>query len=114
MSAVERHMKHWEMKHHLFLKVMLSPVVAAALIALFGTILTVALGLWNLHLQKEIDAARQENALVIELMKLDDDARVAPRLRALARAGLLPSSGQRLHEMWIVEQSEIRTPAPAN
>jgi hypothetical protein len=71
----------------------MSPAIAAALIACFGTVLTVAVGYENLRLQERLEASKEENTLIIEALKAEPNEPLS-RLKALVNAGLLPTFGK--------------------
>jgi hypothetical protein len=60
---------------------------AAAIFACFGTLLSVALGFQNLGLQQRLEAAKEENTLIIEALKAEPNKPIA-QLNALVDAGL--------------------------
>ena len=112
LADLERWAKRWEFKNHFWLKLMMSPTVAAATIALFGAALTAYLAHSNVTLQAEVEKAKQENALIIEVLKADP-AQAISRLDALVEAGLLPVFGKALQQKLAAAKSNT-TAAPPN
>jgi hypothetical protein len=81
--AAERKMRHWEAEHHFKYKLLMSPTVAAAVfgasLTLFGAVLTIMVN-WG------VEAAKRENALILELIKNSPPDQVLSRLHALEEA----------------------------
>jgi len=58
-----------------------------------------------------VEAAKQENALIIEVLRADP-SRASSELKAMVNAGLLPVFGEKLREE-LEAGSQIKVSAPA-
>jgi len=111
LAALERKVRRWELEDHIQFKMLSSPPVAAAILALCGAVITGWLSWQNAHLEAEVEAAKQENALIIEVLRADP-SRASSELKAMVNAGLLPVFGEKLREAFEAG-SQIKVSAPA-
>jgi hypothetical protein len=112
IAELEREAKRWELKHHFLYKLLMSPAVAAAVLALLGTVFTLVVSCENSSLQRRIEAEKQERTLIIEALKADQTKPLS-RLDALVKAHLLPAHGEELQKI-LGEQNQNETAAPPN
>ena len=103
----EQMAKRWEAKHHILVKLAMSPAFAAAILAFAGTLFTVCVAYRN----SQIEAEKKENTLIIEALKADAKTPLS-QLKVLVDAGLLPKFGTKLQQkLEEVSQNKTRTPA---
>ena len=80
--------------------------MAAAILGLCGALFTGFLSWQNSHLEAEVEAAKQENTLIIEVLRADP-SRASSELKAMVNAGLLPVFGKKRRE-------ELEAASPIN
>jgi hypothetical protein len=95
VKQAELQVRHWEASHHFLHKMFTSPTVAAAIIALVGTGLTLYVNHENTKFERLDSSAsekmKHENAVIIEVLRHGNDQQLDSRLEKLVHLGFLQS-----------------------
>jgi hypothetical protein len=92
LASLERGMRRFELKHHILIKTLMSPAVAAAILGTTGV-------LYGHYILKQVEETKQENTLILEMLKGEDHTETLVKMKALVDAGVLHEPGKKLREI---------------